>query len=83
MKGDEFENVIVILDDTGANWNQYAFGRLLSGTDTSESRSKRTRNLFYVCCSRARINLAVVNLAPMGDAAPRIKELFGEQFVAA
>jgi len=83
VKGDEFENVIVILDDTGANWNQYAFGRLLSGTDTSESRSKRTRNLFYVCCSRARINLAVVNLAPMGDAAPRIKELFGEQFVAA
>lgn len=82
VKGDEFENVIVILDDAGANWNQYAFGKLLSGADTSESRFKRTRNLFYVCCSRARVNLAVVNLAPMGDAAPRIKELFGAQFVA-
>ena len=83
VKGDEFDNVIVILDDAGANWNQYAFGKLLSGADTSESRFKRTRNLFYVCCSRARVNLAVVNLAPMGNAAPKIKELFGEQFVAA
>lgn len=83
VKGDEFDNVFVILDDPGANWNQYAFGKLLAGADTSESRLKRTRNLFYVCCSRARLNLAVVNLAPMGDAAPKIKELFGEQFVVA
>lgn len=83
VKGDEFDNVIVILDDPGANWNQYAFGKLLSGVDTSESRLKRTRNLFYVCCSRARVNLAVVNVAPMGAAAPKIKELFGDQFVAA
>lgn len=82
VKGDEFDNVIVILDDPGANWNQYSFGKLLSGVDTSESRLKRTRNLFYVCCSRARANLAVVNLAPMGDAAAGIKALFGEACVA-
>lgn len=82
VKGDEFDNVIVILDDPGANWNQYSFGKLLSGVDTSESRLKRTQNLFYVCCSRARVNLAVVNLAPMGDAAAKIKSLFGEEFVA-
>ena len=81
VKGDEFDNVIVILDDPGANWNQYSFGKLLSGTDTSESRLKRTRNLFYVCCSRARVNLAVVNLAPMGDAAGKIENLFGKDFV--
>ena len=83
VKGDEFDNVIVILDDPGANWNQYSFGKLLSGVDTSESRLKRTRNLFYVCCSRARVNLAVVNLAPMGDAAGKIETLFGKEFVAA
>lgn len=83
VKGDEFDNVIVILDDPGANWNQYSFGKLLAGVDTSESRLKRTRNLFYVCCSRARVNLAVVNLAPMGDAAGKIETLFGKEFVAA
>lgn len=82
VKGDEFDNVIVILDDPGANWNQYSFGKLLAGVDTSESRLKRTRNLFYVCCSRARVNLAVVNLAPMGDALARINALFGEASVA-
>ncbi|WP_222428344.1 UvrD-helicase domain-containing protein [Sphingomonas suaedae] len=82
VKGDEFENVIVILDDPGANWNQYSFGKLLSGVDNSESRLKRTQNLFYVCCSRARVNLAVVNLAPTEGAAANIKTLFGEAFVA-
>jgi DNA helicase-2/ATP-dependent DNA helicase PcrA len=82
VKGDEFDNVIVMLDDPGANWNQYSFGKLLSGADTSEARLKRTRNLFYVCCSRARVNLAVVNLAPMGDAAGKIEYLFGKDFVA-
>lgn len=82
VKGDEFDNVIVILDDPGANWNQYSFGKLLSGADSSESRLKRTRNLFYVCCSRARVNLAVVNLSPMGDAAGKIEALFGKAFVA-
>jgi len=83
VKGNEFDNVIVILDDPGANWNQYSFGKLLSGADTSEARLKRTKNLFYVCCSRARVNLAVVNLAPMGDATGKIQTLFGEDFVAA
>lgn len=81
VKGDEFDNVIVILDDPGANWNQYSFGKLLSGVDNSEARLKRTRNLFYVCCSRARVNLAVVNLAPMGEAAGKIEALFGKDFV--
>ena len=81
VKGDEFDNVFVILDDPGANWNQYSFGKLLSGVDTSASREKRTRNLFYVCCSRARVNLVVVNLAPMGDAASKIGTLFGKDFV--
>ena len=62
VKGNEFQNVIVILDDAGANWSQYSFGKFLAGTDTSQSREKRTRNLFYVCCSRAKDKLLVVDL---------------------
>lgn len=78
VKGDEFDNVIVVLDDAGAGWNQYSFGNLLAGADTSEARLKRTRNLFYVCCSRARVNLAVVDVGPMTGKEAVIKRLFGD-----
>lgn len=80
VKGDEFQNVVVILDDAGANWNQYSFGKLLAGTDTSQSREKRTRNLFYVCCSRAKEKLIVADLGAGAQA--KIEELFGAGAVA-
>jgi DNA helicase-2/ATP-dependent DNA helicase PcrA len=80
VKGDEFQNVVVILDDAGANWNQYSFGKLLAGTDTSESREKRTRNLFYVCCSRAKDKLIVANLG--AGSQTKIEALFGAGAVA-
>lgn len=75
VKGDEFENVIVIIDDVGANWNQYSFGKFLAGKDTSESRERRTRNLFYVCCSRAKDKLIVADLGAGSRA--EIEALFG------
>ncbi|MFI6582195.1 UvrD-helicase domain-containing protein [Embleya sp. NPDC050493] len=59
VKGDEFENVVVVIDD-GA-WTMYNIGKMLAGTDGSD-RAERSRNLFYVCCSRARRGLAVVFL---------------------
>lgn len=80
VKGDEFQNVVVILDDAGANWNQYSFGKLLAGSDTSESREKRTRNLFYVCCSRAKDKLIVADLGAGAQA--KIEALFGAGAVA-
>jgi len=80
VKGDEFQNVVVVLDDAGANWNQYSFGKLLAGTDTSESREKRTRNLFYVCCSRAKDKLIVADLGTGAQA--QIEALFGTGAVA-
>lgn len=82
VKGDEFDSVIVVLDDPGSNWNQYSFGKLLAGVDSVEDRFQRTRNLFYVCCSRARVNLAVANLSPMGNAEHNIRSLFGQTCVA-
>ncbi|MGE0415023.1 MAG: UvrD-helicase domain-containing protein [Verrucomicrobiales bacterium] len=80
VKGDEFQNVLVILDDAGANWNQYSFGKFLAGTDTSEGRIKRSRNLFYVCCSRAKDKLIVVDLGATVQA--KIEALFGAAAVA-
>ncbi|MFE9904897.1 UvrD-helicase domain-containing protein [Streptomyces achromogenes] len=57
VKGDEFENVVVVVDDSA--WNRYNIGKMLAGTDKPE-RTERSRNLFYVCCSRAQRGLAVV-----------------------
>jgi DNA helicase-2/ATP-dependent DNA helicase PcrA len=80
VKGDEFQNVLVVLDDVGANWNQYSFSKLLAGTDTSEGRVKRSRNLFYVCCSRAKDKLIVADLSAGGQA--KMEALFGAGAVA-
>ncbi|MER6100650.1 ATP-dependent helicase [Streptomyces sp. NPDC001728] len=66
VKGDEFENVIVVIDDSA--WTMYSIGKMLAGTDTPD-RSQRSRNLFYVCCSRARRGLAVVFMHDLPDGA--------------
>jgi len=55
-KGTEFDNVLVILDNGG--WNNYNFGNLFLGTG-SASVLDRTQKIFYVCCTRAKENLAV------------------------
>ncbi|MEV7381016.1 ATP-dependent helicase [Streptomyces lydicus] len=66
VKGDEFDNVIVIIDD--GSWTQYNMGKMLTGRDL-EKRLERSRNLFYVSCSRARRGLAVVFLTDVPDEA--------------
>ncbi|MCM2314207.1 MAG: hypothetical protein NDJ92_03525 [Thermoanaerobaculia bacterium] len=80
VKGAEFDTVYVVLDDAGANWNLYSFDKYLSGDSSgkNEQRFLRTRNLFYVCCSRAKRNLAVIDLgarSPAKDAG--VESLFG------
>lgn len=55
-KGSEFDNVLVILDNGG--WNNYNFEKMFLDT-ASESVLKRTQKIFYVCCTRAKENLAV------------------------
>ena len=77
VKGDEFDTVFVVLDDAGANWNQYSFGKFLAGADTSQGRFLRTRNLFYVCCSRSKDKLAVIDLGSAADKEDAIKDIFG------
>lgn len=63
MKGDEFENVLVVL---GRGWNQYNFEQFLEfSAATSQAPAdrqaffERNRNLFYVSCSRPTTRLAL------------------------
>lgn len=64
----------MVLDDEEASYNQYSYGKYLGYTPLSdtdeaniaegkESVLDRTRRLFYVCCSRAVKDLAVVLFA--------------------
>ena len=77
-KGDEFNNVLVIIDDN--SWKQsYNFDDYFSNNLANAQRHYRTSNLFYVVCSRAKINLALVCVSPLSnEAKSRIKEWFQE-----
>ena len=77
-KGDEFDNVLVIIDDNA--WKQkYNFNDFFSNNMEKEERYYRTNNLFYVVCSRAKKNLAVVCISELSQPAiEKVKELFGE-----
>ena len=77
-KGEEYRNVLVVIDDT--SWKQkYNFQSFINATEATEDRMLRTRNLFYVSCSRAKENLVVLSLSEMKDLAiVKIKEWFGE-----
>ncbi len=77
-KGDEFNNVFVVIDDDA--WKQkYNFNNYFSNNKENEDRFKRTNNLFYVVSSRAKKNLAVVCVSTLSDIAKtQVKEWFGE-----
>lgn len=62
VKGAEFESVLVVL---GGGWNQYNFNEMLElfSSDVPSNKQdkfERNRNLFYVACSRPRVNLALL-----------------------
>ncbi|MES3097707.1 UvrD-helicase domain-containing protein [Sphingomonas aerolata] len=92
VKGAQFERVLVVLDDEEAAYNLYSYGKYLGFTPLSdndeariaageESVLDRTRRLFYVCCSRALKDLAVVLFVPdvaAARAAVTRSELFPE-----
>ena len=74
IKGAEFENVLVIVDDGESRTNTFSYGKYFGVTPLSardrdniakgvDSILDRTRRLFYVCCSRARRNLCVIVFA--------------------
>ncbi|MFT6559611.1 UvrD-helicase domain-containing protein [Sneathiella sp.] len=72
VKGEEYENVLVVFDDVEAAWNQYSFTKTLtpgvSGVGT-DGQLNRTSKLAYVCFSRAETNLRIVLFTPSPEAA--------------
>ncbi|MGG2400137.1 UvrD-helicase domain-containing protein [Pseudomonas sp. SH1-B] len=81
VKGAEFERVLVLIDDEeGQGQRHFSYSKYfdlapLSDTDQeniangNDSVVDRTRRLFYVCCSRATRDLAVVMFVQDIDAA--------------
>lgn len=63
VKGEEYEDVLVVFDDIGSAWSNYSFSKTLapqtSGAPTDRQR-KLSENLAYVCFSRAERNLRIV-----------------------
>jgi len=76
-KGEEYRNVLVVIDDT--NWKQkYNFENYFDNSEERLDRLERTKNLFYVSCSRAKENLVVLALSEMGkNAMITISKWFG------
>jgi len=75
IKGAEFQRVLVVLDDEESDYNLFSYSKYwgtepLSANDRkniSEGKDSildRTRRLFYVCCSRAMRDLAIVFFVP-------------------
>lgn len=80
IKGAEFSDVLVVLDDEEGNYSLFSYDKLLklkplSKTDLNNAAAgvdtvlARTRRLLYVCASRARRALAIVLYASDVDAA--------------
>ena len=76
-KGGQFRNVLVVIDDT--SWKQkYNFQKFIKADDDND-RMIRTRNLFYVSCSRAIDNLVVISLSEMdSEAMQTVSKWFGD-----
>lgn len=77
-KGDEFDNVLLILDS--GSWNLYNFGYLFTNSG-NPNVLERTRKIFYVCCTRAKDSLAVFFHKPPPEVIAKAREWFGMENV--
>ena len=78
IKGNEFDNVLVVLE---SNWNKYDFKTLFGKGSGNENVIKRTRKLFYVCMTRAKKNLVIYMPTEDLEIVNSAKEYFGEENV--
>lgn len=79
VKGSEWDNVFVSLDNGG--WNMYNYDKLLGAPDSDGSVESRSRMMLYVTCSRAKENLIVYAHAPSPGALRQAREWFGDENV--
>jgi DNA helicase-2/ATP-dependent DNA helicase PcrA len=78
VKGAEYKNVFVLLDNAG--WNLYNFSTIFDDYNYKGQKGipNTTQKLFYVCCSRAKENLVVYYANPSQEIISKAKEYFGE-----
>ncbi|MCH8862656.1 MAG: hypothetical protein IID51_09110, partial [Proteobacteria bacterium] len=75
VKGEEYVNVLVVIDDTA--WNQYNFDCVFAN-DQTKKQYERTKNLLYGCCSRAKCNLAIYSVSDLSPISIKtIEKWFG------
>lgn len=80
-KGLEFDNVVVVLQDKFARKIDYCkyFFKNYNSTTVEDNRFQEIRNLLYVACSRAKINLHVIYISDIQeDILENIESIFGE-----
>lgn len=77
-KGSEFDNVLVSLDNGG--WTKYNFENLFLEKG-KPSVLERTQKIFYVCCTRAKENLAILYHNPSEEVIDKASMWFGKDNV--
>ncbi|KAB2703188.1 UvrD-helicase domain-containing protein [Brucella lupini] len=73
-KGEEYENVLVMIDDIEAAWNAYSFSKVLTpgvAGDPTDRQQELTQKLAYVCFSRAEVNLRILMFSKDAEAAKK------------
>lgn len=82
VKGEEYDNVLFVI---GRGWNNYQFDKYM-GEDFATLQGKecdsyiRNRNLFYVCCSRAKKRLILFVTIPLeGSFFSYLQHIFGSE----
>ena len=67
VKGEEYDDVLVLFDDVEAGWNNYSFSKLfipgIAG-EAKQTQIDRSLRLAYVCFTRAQMALRVVLFCP-------------------
>jgi DNA helicase II / ATP-dependent DNA helicase PcrA len=74
-KGNEFDNVLVILDN--GRWNNFNFDYLFTNRTDKATVLSRTQKIFYVCCTRAKEKLAVYFNSPSTQVLETAIDWFG------
>lgn len=84
-KGEEYENVAIILEHSFGRMNSDKFKnyflnvkQILEGTGSPNNEHLNTKNLLYVACSRAIKNLRVLYLDDIAEIRVGIEAIFGE-----
>lgn len=82
VKGEEYESVLFVI---GRGWNLYQFDQWMPREkeelcDKDKKSFERNRNLFYVCCSRAKRNLILLVTIPLEGAFKQyLEDLVGSE----